>query len=74
MPVLNVIIATVASAAQGGFKKYLNARCQYCEFTVSTMITFFAFIFFLIIIESSQIRTFAFEISVAMSIIPFVIG
>lgn len=48
MPILNVIIATVASTAQGAFKKYLNVRCQKCEFTVSTMITFFAFIFFLI--------------------------
>lgn len=48
MPVLNVIIATVASTVQGAFKKYLNARCQNCEFTVSTMITFFALIFFLI--------------------------
>ena len=46
MPILSVLIVTVATTAQGGFKKYLNARCQNSEFTVSAMITFFALLFF----------------------------
>lgn len=48
MPVLSVIITTVATSAQGAFKKYLNVKCKKCEFTVSSMITFFALVFFLI--------------------------
>ena len=48
MPVISVIVTTVATSIQGAFKKHLNIKCKSSEFTVSSMITFFALVFFLI--------------------------
>ena len=48
MPVISLIVTTVATSAQGFFKKYLNERCKKSEFTVSAMITFFALLFFVV--------------------------
>ena len=62
MPILSVIITVAASSVQGVFKKYLNVKCKNREFTVSSMITLFALIFFLV---------FAKEITFSASFLPY---
>lgn len=46
MPIISLIVTTVATSTQGLFKKYLNEKCKNSEFTVSAMITLFALLFF----------------------------
>lgn len=48
MPIISIIVTTFATSIQGAFKKRLNLKCKGCEFSVSSMITFFALVFFLI--------------------------
>lgn len=62
MPIISLIITVLATSAQGAFKKHLNTKCERAELCVSTMITFFALIFFVV---------FTGNISFSVNILPY---
>ena len=68
MTTLFLALSIFATTLQSVFKKKVNAKCTNCEFTVSTAITFFALLYFLIFSDKSFFDTALIPYSLAFSL------